>query len=104
MRGAKITLLHLPDGSMRLRYKDRDLQYTQVKSSPRPSPAEDEKTIDARLDAVLAARRDDSPTAEPARAWITGGLATFRRKIGELERWLAELGRAEFCKVARLGW
>jgi transposase len=76
MRGAKITLLHLPDGSMRLRYKDRDLQYTQVKSSPRPSPAEDEKTIDARLDAVLAARRDDSPTAEPARAWITGGLAT----------------------------
>ncbi len=30
----------------------------------------------ARLDAVLAARQDDSPTAEPARAWITGGLAT----------------------------
>ncbi len=76
MRGAKITLLHLPDGAMRLRYKERDLQYTQVKSSPRPSPAEDEKTIDARLDAVLAARRDDSPTAEPARAWITGGPAT----------------------------
>ena len=77
MRGAKIMLLHLPDGSMRLRYKDRDLQYTQVKSSPRPSPAEDEKTIDARLDAVLAARRDDSPTAaEPTRAWVTGGLAT----------------------------
>ena len=74
MRGAKMTLLHLPDGSMRLRYKDRDLQSTQVKSSPRPSPAEDEKTIDARLDAVLAARQDDSPTAEPARAWITGGL------------------------------
>jgi len=76
MRGAKITLLRLPDGSMRLRYKDRDLQYTQVKSSPRPSPAEDEKTIDARLDALLAAHRRDSPTAEPARAWITGGLAT----------------------------
>ncbi len=77
MRGAKIMLLHLPDGSMRLRYKDRDLRYTQVKSSPRPSPAEDEKTIDSRLDSVLAARRDDSSTAtEPARAWITGGLAT----------------------------
>ncbi len=30
----------------------------------------------AGLDAVLAARQDDSPTAEPARAWITGGLAT----------------------------
>jgi hypothetical protein len=72
IRGAKIMLLQLPDGSMRLRYKDHDLQYTKVKSSPRPSPAEDEKTIDARLDAVLAARRDASPTAEPARAWITG--------------------------------
>ncbi len=76
MRGAKIMLLHLPDGSIRLRYKDRDLQYTHVKSSPRPSPAEDEKTIDARIDAVLAARRDDNPTAEPTRARITGGLAT----------------------------
>lgn len=76
MRGARITLLRLPDGSMRLRCKDRDLQCTQVKSSPRPSPAEDEKTIDARLDAILAAHRDDGPTAEPARAWITGGLAT----------------------------
>lgn len=76
MRGARITLLRLPDGSMRLRCKDRDLQYTQVKSSPRPSPAEDEKTIDARLDAIPAAPRDDGPTAEPARAWITGGLAT----------------------------
>lgn len=76
MRGARITLLRLPDGSMRLRCKDRDLQCTQVKSSPRPSPAEDEKTIDARLDAIPAAPRDDGPTAEPARAWITGGLAT----------------------------
>ena len=68
MRGAKMTLLHLPDGSMRLRYRDRDLQYTKVKSSPRPSPAEDEETIDAHLDAVLTVRRDDSPTAKPARA------------------------------------
>jgi hypothetical protein len=76
MRGAKITLPHLPDGSMRLRYNDRGLQYTQVKFSPRPSPAEDEKTIDARLDAVLAARRDDRPTHEPATPWITGELAT----------------------------
>ncbi len=73
MRGARITLLCLPDSSMRLRYKDRDLQYTQVESSPRPSPAEDEKTIDARLDAIPAARQDDGPTAEPARAWITAG-------------------------------
>jgi hypothetical protein len=36
MRGAKIMLPHLADGSMQLRYKDRDLQYRQV-SSPRPS-------------------------------------------------------------------
>ena len=56
------------------RLKDRDLQCTKVKSSPRPSPAEDEKTVDARLDAVLAARCNDSPTAETARAWTTGGL------------------------------
>ena len=75
MRGAKITLLHLPDGSMRLRYKDRDLQYTHVKSSPRPSPAEDEKTIDARLDAVLAARPDNS--AKPIRKGVDNGRASY---------------------------
>jgi hypothetical protein len=34
---------------------------------PVPAPAEDEKTIDARLDAVIAAQRDPAgATANPA--------------------------------------
>ncbi len=76
MRGAKITLLHFADGSMSLRYKDRALQYTRVKSLPRPGPAEDEKTIDARVDAIALAQQNTVPNRQPARAWITGGLAT----------------------------
>jgi homeodomain-containing protein len=72
LRGARVTLLHLPDGAMRVRYKDRDLACTPFKSLPRPRPVEDEKTLDARLDAVIAHRKPSQPPA-PARAWITAG-------------------------------
>jgi transposase len=55
LRGAKVTLFHFLDGDMRVRYKDRPLSYTRVKSLPIPSPAEDEKTLDVRVDALVAA-------------------------------------------------
>ncbi len=38
---------------MRVRYKDRELTCTPFKSLPMPPAAEDEKTIDARIDAIL---------------------------------------------------
>jgi transposase len=63
LRGAKVTLLHLLDGDMCVRYKNRFLSYTRVRSLPTPSPAEDEKTLDVRVDALVAAR---NATAQPA--------------------------------------
>ena len=40
---------------MRVAYKGRALPYTHFKTRPGPEPAEDEKTLDARLDAIIAA-------------------------------------------------
>ena len=54
LRGAKITLLHFMDGSMLARYKDRNLPFTAYGSCAVPTSVEDEKTIDARLDALIA--------------------------------------------------
>ncbi len=55
LRGARVTLLHFPDGGMRIDYKNRSLPYTHFKTNPGPSPAEDEKTLDARMGAIVAA-------------------------------------------------
>lgn len=55
LRGAKITLHHFADGTMTVHYKDRMLQVTAYGHYPVPDPVEDEKTINARLDAVIAA-------------------------------------------------
>ena len=50
---------------VRMRHKNRTLDYTRVKSLPTPSPAEDEKTIDVRIEALVAAHK---AAAQPARA------------------------------------
>ncbi len=42
---------------MRVRCKNRTLDYTRVKSLPTPSPAENEKTIDVRVEALVAAHK-----------------------------------------------
>ena len=39
---------------MQVRYKDRTLACTAFRKSPVPAQAEDEKTLDARLDAIIA--------------------------------------------------
>lgn len=54
LRGARVTLLHFQDGAMRVACMDRTLPYTHFKTRPGPQPAEDEKTLDARMDALLA--------------------------------------------------
>jgi len=41
------------DGTLRVRFKDRDLAFTPFKTLPVPPPVEDDKTLDARLDAVI---------------------------------------------------
>ena len=61
LRGAKVTLFHFMDGAMLVRYKNRALACTRVKSLATPGPAEDEKTIDIRLDAIVLAQKRPSP-------------------------------------------
>ena len=54
MRGAKVTLYHFLDGGMAVHYKDRVLAVTAYATYPVPDPVEDEKTIDVRMDAIVA--------------------------------------------------
>ena len=65
LRGAKVTLLHFMDGSMSVRHKDRVLETTLFKRRPGPGPPEDEKTIDLRMTAIIAATRTTAQTASP---------------------------------------
>ena len=65
LRGAKVTLLHFMDGAMSVRYKDRAMPTTLVRSQNGPGPAEDEKTIDARIAAIIAASRATTQTPVP---------------------------------------
>ena len=54
LRGAKVTLLHFLTGEMRVFYGTRELHYTHLKTVNSPSIIEDEKTIDARMDDIIA--------------------------------------------------
>ena len=67
LRGARVTLLHFQDGGMRIHYKNRTLPYTHFKTNPGPNPAEDEKTLDARMAAIIAAKpaSDQAQTVSP---------------------------------------
>lgn len=56
LRGAKVTLHHLIGGEMDVHYKDRILPVTAFGSYPVPDPAEDEKTIDARVQAIITSQ------------------------------------------------
>ncbi len=65
LRGAKVVLQHFVGGGMAVRYKGRVLAVTAYRTYPIPDPAEDEKTIDARLDAILAAQGAVASQAQP---------------------------------------
>ena len=58
LRRARVTLPHFQEGAMRVEYKNRALPFTHFKTNPGPSSAEDEKTLDARMAAVIAANTD----------------------------------------------
>jgi len=64
-RGAKITVRHYLDGSMDVVFKNRVLPYTTVRKLPRASTIEDDKTIDARLDEIIARRNQCAPRPGP---------------------------------------
>ncbi len=57
LRGAKVMLYHFVGGGLAVHYKDRVLPVTAYGRYPVPDPAEDEKTIDARVDAIAPSRQ-----------------------------------------------
>jgi hypothetical protein len=57
MRGAKIAVHRFTDGRLRFSYKDRVLTCTAYGTYAVADPVEDEKTLDARVDAIAAARQ-----------------------------------------------
>src|SRR5487761_2130235 len=57
MRGAKVLVHHLADGRLHVTYKDRVLACTAYGTYPVPDPAEDEKTLVVRVDAIIAGQR-----------------------------------------------
>lgn len=68
LRGARVTLYHFLAGGMAVHYKDRVLGVTAYGACPVPDPTEDEKTIDVRMETIVAAARakGDRPRARPA--------------------------------------
>ena len=56
LRGARVTVHHFIGGGMAVHYKDRVLPVTAYGTYPIPDPAEDEKTIDLRLEAIVASQ------------------------------------------------
>jgi transposase len=70
MRGGKITLYHFMNGTMRIRYKEKWLTCTAYKTRGKPTAAEDDKSLNARMDAVVARTTADAgqgvlPTVSP---------------------------------------
>jgi len=65
LRGAKVTLHHFVGGGMTVHYKDRVLPVTAYGTYAVADPTEDEKTIDVRMDSIVAAARAESVRSQP---------------------------------------
>jgi hypothetical protein len=57
-----VLVRHLTDGRLHVTYKDRVLALTAYGNYPVADPAADEKTLDARLDAIVAAQQTAGPS------------------------------------------
>lgn len=57
LRGAKVEVRHRLNGAMTVHYKDRILPVTAFQTYPVPEPGEDEKTIDLRIEHIVALQR-----------------------------------------------
>jgi hypothetical protein len=66
LRGAKVTLHHFIGGGMTVHYKGRVLPVTAYQHYPVPDAAEDEKTLDVRLNAIIAAQVEPSQRSVPS--------------------------------------
>ena len=75
LRGAKVTLLHMLDGTLRVRFKDRDLAFTPFKTLPVPPRSRTIRPSTPASTRSSPETRQAQPEA-PARAWITAWLAT----------------------------
>jgi transposase len=65
MRGAKVLVHHFTDGRLHVTYKERVLALTAYRTYPVPDAAVDEKTLDARVDVVVAAARTADDRSRP---------------------------------------
>lgn len=63
LRGAKVTVRHYLDGRMDVLFKDRVLSHTTVRKLPRASQIEDDKTVDARVEQIIARGHRRTPAA-----------------------------------------
>jgi transposase len=66
LRGVRVTVRHYLDGRMDVVFKDRLLPYTTVRKLPRAAAVEDDKTLDARLDAIVARQRQEARHSQHA--------------------------------------
>ena len=57
-----MTLHHFADGRLRVYYKERRLAFTAYGTYAVPDPAEDDKTLDARVEAIVVAQQALAPT------------------------------------------
>lgn len=63
MRGGKVVVHRFADGRLRFSYKDRVLSCTAYGTYAVPDPAENEKTLDARVEAIIVAQRTSQGAA-----------------------------------------
>lgn len=61
LRGAKVVVRHYLDGRMDVVYKDRLLDVTRVRGLPRVAEIVDEKSLDARVDAIVERHGSAAP-------------------------------------------
>jgi hypothetical protein len=73
LRGVKVMVHHFANDRLRVTYKDRALALTAYGTYPVPDPGADEKTLDARLDAIVAARKPAAPIVSGRDGGIKSG-------------------------------
>jgi hypothetical protein len=56
MRGGKVMVHQFADGRLRFFYKERALTCTAYGTYSMPDPAEDEKILDVRVEAIIVTR------------------------------------------------
>ncbi len=70
MRGGKVLVHRLIDGRLHVTYKGQAVRLTSYGTYPVPDPAADKKTLDARVEAIVAAQQ----TARAMVSCPAGGL------------------------------